>query len=377
MILSSTSLRAPRTVALRHRRIGVLMGDVGGSQAASRASVTTGDAVLAALLDRGYDAKAVFLDRDIDLALRQANIEVAYLALGGRLGANGSIQGLLQMLGIPHTGSGVLASSLAMHKVKAKEIFRLHNLPTAPYYVLHRQRLAKASDPEQALRTHHGDFGFPVVVKPVRSAAALGVAVADRPEKLVQACEQAFAVDDEVMIERFVRGVEVSVAVIGDRALGAVEIEAGDDTPLGQVRRGHANFHIPPRLAYQRYRGIVTQAVRAHQALGCRGATCVDFIVSERGNEYLLEVNTLPSLSPYGLLPKIANASGMEFEDLVESVLHGSLLPRHGRGADLGIAQSLLPMGARLASSGSSGAGRSQEVRDVHSADLGWTAKPH
>jgi D-alanine-D-alanine ligase len=180
----------------------------------------------------------------------------------------------------------------------------------------------------------HGDFGFPVVVKPVREGSSIGVAVATTPQELEAACEHAFCFDDEVLVERFVSGTEVSVAVLGDRALGAVEVvpRAGlFDYAAKHGSSGCACF-IPPRLSPERYRGLLTQAVRAHQALGCEGATRVDMIVSETGNELILEVNTVPELTPRSLLPQIAAAAGVGFADLVEAILLGAELPAARRG---------------------------------------------
>ncbi|WP_428262927.1 D-alanine--D-alanine ligase [Haliangium sp.] len=303
---------------MKNRRIGVLMGGLSSEKAISLA---TGEAVLASLIDRGYDAHPVFVDRDVDLAIRQSRIEVAFVALHGRFGEDGCVQGLLETLGIPYTGSDVLASALAMNKVKAKELFRLHNLPTPPYYVLGRED-------EVDILAYHGDFGYPVMVKPVTEGSSVGVAIARTPEELCVACERAFVFDDELLVERFVRGMEVSVAVLGQRALGAVEIDP--KRPFydfgAKYSSTQTEYHVPPRLSPERYRGVLTQAVRAHVALGCSGATRVDLIVSEIGNEYVLEVNTVPGLTPTSLLPKIASAAGMSFDDLVEAVLLGARL---------------------------------------------------
>lgn len=300
------------------RTIGVLMG---GLSSERPVSLATGEAVVAALRDRGYNVQPIFVDRDVDLAIRQANIDIAFIALHGRFGEDGCIQGLLESLGIPYTGSDVLASALAMNKVKAKEIFRLHNLPTPSYYVMHRHE-------EGDVLACHGDFGYPVVVKPVCEGSSVGVAIAHTPAALVEDCERAFRFDDQLLIERFIEGAEVSVAVLGDRALGAVEIEpesAFYDYGAKYNNKG-TRYHIPPRLGPERYRGVLTQALRAHTALGCTGATRVDLIVSPLGNEYVLEVNTVPGLTPSSLLPKIANAAGLSFEDLVEAMLKGATL---------------------------------------------------
>lgn len=306
-----------------NQRIGVLMGGLSSEKAVS---TQTGEAVVAALASLGYDVQAIYMDRDIDLILRQSHIDIAFNALHGRYGEDGCVQGLLETLGIPYTGSDVLSSALAMNKVKAKELFRLHNLPTPSYYVM-----CCDDDPVAC----HGDFGYPVVVKPVSEGSSVGVAIVHTPDELVQACERAFCFDSEVLVERFASGVEVSVAVLEDRALGAVEIAPRSkfyDYGAKYVT-GETDYHIPPRLSPERYRGLMTQALRAHRALGCGGATRVDLIVSDRGNEYLLEVNTLPGLTPTSLLPKIAHAAGIDFDQLCEKILHGARLwTQRGRG---------------------------------------------
>ncbi len=309
---------------MRDKKIGVLMG---GLSAERTVSLETGQAVCAALEERGYDVEAIFVDRDIDLVLRQRNIEAAFIALHGRYGEDGCIQGLLEILGIPYTGSDVLASALAMHKVKAKELFRLANLPTPPYHVLDRRHEANVVE-------HHRDFGFPAVVKPVAEGSSVGVEMVSDPDELAAACERAFCFDEELLVERYIAGQEVSVAVLGERALGAVEVVPRQSfyDYTAKYTRGASEYFIPPRLSPERYRGCLTQAVRAHQALGCSGATRVDMIVSDTGNEYILEVNTLPGLTPTSLLPKIAASTGLEFGELCEAILLGARLATMGRG---------------------------------------------
>jgi D-alanine-D-alanine ligase len=310
---------------MQSRRIGVLLG---GLSSERDVSLRTGEAVLAALRDRGHDVVPIYVDRDIDVALRQERIDVAFIALHGRWGEDGSVQGLLEMLGIPYTGSDVLASALAMHKGKAKELFRLHNLPTPAYYTL---RAADAAD----LASRHGDFGVPCVVKPIREGSSVGVAIVRTPAELGPAVERALCFDDELLVERFIEGKEVSVAILDDRALGAVEIapRAGFYDYANKYTRGATDYFVPPRLSPERYRGVLSQALRAHTALGCAGATRVDMMVSDSGNEFVLEVNTVPGLTPTSLLPKIADAAGISFGELCEYMLAGaSLATRRGRG---------------------------------------------
>jgi D-alanine-D-alanine ligase len=331
---------------LRLKKIGVMMG---GLSAEREISLQSGEAVYQALKEKGYNAVRIYVDRDIDLLLRQTKVDVIFNALHGRYGEDGCVQGLLEIMGIPYTGSGVLASSLAMHKVKAKELFRLHNLPTPPYYVMSRDRFVN-------LEEVHGAFGFPVVVKPAGEGSSVGVNVAEGFDGLEAACEEAFQFDDAILVERFIQGKEVHVGVLNGRALAAIEV-----TPHEKIfdfrakyTPGHADFHLPARLSPERYRGILTQAQRAYQALGCDGASRVNMIVSDLGNEYILEVNTLPGLTETSLLPKIAQHAGLSFTDLVEAILEDATLRAHGtlEHRDRRIRQVSFPGDERRSSAG-------------------------
>jgi D-alanine-D-alanine ligase len=323
------------------KRIGVLMG---GLSAEREVSMRSGEAVWLALTDRGHDVVKVFVDRDLDVAVRQTRIDVAFLALHGRYGEDGCVQGLLELFGVPYTGSSVLASALAMDKARAKEVFRQRNLPTPSHYVYDRGGTEAASAVEQ-----HGSFGFPVVVKPCCQGSSLGVSAASDEAELEAAFDLALRFDDRVLVERFAPGTEVCVAVLGGQALGAAEVAT-----RSAVYGYHAKYsnrrddvHIPPRLGRERYRGLLDLAVAAHHALGCSGLSCVDMIVSEVGNELVLEVNSLPALEPAALVPKIAHAAGLELGDLFERVLAEARL--HATGASPEPASTALPAAAGLA----------------------------
>jgi len=310
---------------MQSRKIGVLLG---GLSSEREVSLRTGEAVLVALRERGHDAVPIYVDGDLDVALRQEQPDVAFIALHGRMGEDGCVQGVLELLGIPYTGSDVLASALAMHKGKAKELFRLHNLPTPAYYTM------TAADAGE-LAAVHGDFGVPYVVKPIREGSSVGVTICRAEAELAPAVERALCFDDEILVERFISGMEVSVAILDGRALGAVEIapRAGFYDYQNKYTKGATEYFVPPRLSPERYRGVLAQALRAHAALGCRGATRVDMMVSDSGNEFVLEVNTVPGLTPTSLLPKIADAAGISFGELCELMLAGaSLASRRGRG---------------------------------------------
>jgi D-alanine-D-alanine ligase len=319
---------------MKNSRIGVLLG---GLSAERTISLRSGEAILAALAERGYHACPVFVDRDVDLVLRQSRIDVAFLALHGRYGEDGCVQGLLELLGIPYTGSGVLASGLAMNKAKAKEIFRWHNLPTAPGYVIdsagnHGGGWDLESGSVGDIAAIHGSFGFPVVVKPAGEGSSLGVELARDEMELQAAVEEALRFDDQVLVERFMEGKEISVGVLDGKPLGAVEIlpRRGLYDFQSKMTPDRSDYHLPARLSPERYRSALRLATMAHEALGCDGATRVDLIVSERGNEVILEVNTLPGLTPTSLLSRIAQGAGMGFADLVEEILTGARLRAHG-----------------------------------------------
>ncbi len=307
---------------MRRKKIGVLMG---GLSAEREVSLRTGEAIFAALRDRGHDAYRIFVDRDVDLVLRQARIDIAFLALHGRYGEDGCIQGLLEMLGIPYTGSDVLSSALAMNKVKSKEIFRLRNLPTAPYYTITHGAHGEVVE-------SHGSFGFPVVVKPACEGSSIGVSLARTPEELEAAVEEALRLGDEVLVERYMEGKELGVAILNDRPLGVIEIVPSSKFYDFQAKYSSrkTEYHFPARISPERYRGVMEQALAAHRALGCSGATRVDMIVSDKGNEAILEVNTLPGMTQTSLLPKIAHGAGISFPELCEQILSTARLWAHG-----------------------------------------------
>ncbi|MBL8602878.1 MAG: D-alanine--D-alanine ligase [Myxococcales bacterium] len=303
-------------------RVGVLLG---GISAEREVSLRSGEAIVSALASRGHDVVPILVDRDIDQTLRAAKIDVAFLALHGRYGEDGAIQGLLEWMGIPYTGSGVLASALAMDKLKAKELFRLHNIATAPYYDLTGPITAAE------LEERHGSFGFPVMVKPRREGSSIGVSRASNLEELAVAVNEALKHDDGVLVERYIRAREVHVGIVNGRVFGAIEIVSR--RPFfdyqAKTQKGLAEYYFPARLAPTRYQGVLRLAERAHAALGCSGATRVNVLVTEGENEYVLEVNTLPGMTPNSLLPKIAAGAGVDYPGLCEMILQGARLHTH------------------------------------------------
>ena len=303
---------------MKQKRIGILMG---GLSAEREVSIASGHAVHAALTERGYDVTRMFVDRDIDRVLRQEEIDLAFVALHGSYGEDGCIQGLLEWLEIPYTGPGVTQSALAMDKLKSKELFRLHNVPTPPYYCVDADQLAE-------LEEIHGSFGFPAFVKPRSQGSSLGAGRAQNHAQLRERCAEAACFERSVIVERFIEGREIAVGILDGRALGAIEIvpKLGFYDYKAKYQSGHSEYHCPARLTPTRYQNVLRIAEGATRALGASGAVRVDMLVTEGENEYVLELNTLPGMTQTSLLPKIARLAGYDFGDLCEAIVQRASL---------------------------------------------------
>ena len=301
---------------LKVKKIGVLMG---GLSAEREVSLNSGRAVHGALLERGYQAVALDVGRDIGARLAEERVEVAFICLHGRLGEDGTIQGLLEVMGIPYTGSGVLASALAMNKIFAKQVFEAKGLTITPYRVLRR---GEEFDHARA------GFGFPLVVKPSQEGSSVGVSIVRIPEEMAPALDAAFAYDDEILVEQYIKGREIQVGILADRALGAIEIVPKREFYDFEAKytAGMAEHILPAPLPVLLYEKVLRQGELAHRSLGCSGYSRVDFLVTEGSDCYLLEVNTLPGMTALSLLPEIAQGSGYRFADLVEEILCSAAL---------------------------------------------------
>jgi D-alanine-D-alanine ligase len=267
----------------------------------------------------------MFVDRDIDLAIRQTKVDVAFLAVRGRTSADGCLQGFLELHGLPYTGSGVLAAGLAMNRAKTKDILRLFNLPVAPGYVLRGNYQGNLADV-------HGSFGFPVVVRPVNAALLWGGTLARDEMELESALDDVFRLDDRALVERFLQGRPVSVGILNGVALGMVEVpRAGGWTGLRSVAARGQELCSPVRLSRERHDSVLRLATSAYEAIGCEGPACVEMLVSERLNETIVDVDTSPLLLPASPLPLVAGQAGLEYHEFIEEILRGAHLQARGR----------------------------------------------
>lgn len=292
---------------------------MGGLSAEREVSLKSGAAVHKALLARGFDAVTVDVGRDLSKRLAEEKIEVAFVCLHGRYGEDGAVQGLLELMGIPYTGSGVLASALAMDKIFAKKIFAASGLTITPYVVF---RKGDAPDPAKI------PFGFPVVVKPSREGSSVGVSIVKAAEELSGAMESAFCYDSEILVEKYVKGREIQVGILNEKGIGAIEIVPKNEFYDFEAKYtdGMATHIMPAPLPGDQYDGLLRAGETAHAALGCSGYSRVDFIVTEGKEAYLLEVNTLPGMTSLSLLPEIAQHAGVGFEELVERIIRSASL---------------------------------------------------
>ncbi|HZV83245.1 MAG TPA: D-alanine--D-alanine ligase [Geobacteraceae bacterium] len=295
---------------LKSKKIAVLMG---GLSAEREVSLKSGTAVHQALSERGYDAVAIDVDRNLAARLADSRAEVAFVCLHGRYGEDGAVQGLLELLAIPYTGSGVLASALAMDKIFAKKIFAAAGLTITPYVVARQvDRVDSSSLP----------FPLPVVVKPSREGSSVGVSIVKSAGELPEKLGLAFGYDREVLIEKYVRGREIQVGILDGAAIGAIEIVPKNEFYDFEAKYtdGMATHIMPAPLPETEYAALLRLGELAHGALGCSGYSRVDFIVTPSGESYLLEVNTLPGMTALSLLPEIAQHAGLCFAELVERI---------------------------------------------------------
>lgn len=294
------------------KRIAVLMG---GLSAEREVSLASGAAVHGALLARGYDAVAIDVGRDLAQVLLRERVGAAFIALHGRYGEDGCVQGLLELMKIPYTGSGVLASALAMHKLYSKQAFGAAGILTAPFHPVRRgQRFSPGELP----------FGLPLVVKPVQEGSSVGISIVREESGLEAALELAFRYDDEILVEQFIGGREVQVGILDDRPLGAIEIVPKKEFYDFEAKYtdGMAEHIFPARLEPALYQRALETGLAAHRALGCRCYSRVDLLVTPEGDCYVLEVNTLPGMTALSLLPEIAaKGGGLCFETLVERII--------------------------------------------------------
>ncbi|WP_371371336.1 D-alanine--D-alanine ligase [Sporomusa aerivorans] len=305
---------------MKNKKIAVVMG---GPSAEREVSLNTGRAILTALQEKGFNAVGIDLDpRHFVEQLRQEQIDIVFNAIHGLYGEDGLLQGTLEMLGIPYTGSGVLASAIAMDKAVTKRLFIAEGIPTPRSQFYSKQDGDYPAIAAEILST----FGVPVVVKAAAQGSSIGVVIVDDAADIEAAIREAFKYSDHIIIEEFIKGKELTVSILGTdnpEALPIIEIvpQSGRYDYTSKYTKGATEYIVPARLRAEVTDNVQQIAVKAYKLLGCRGIGRVDVMLNTENQPYILEINTIPGMTATSLVPKAAAAVGISFAELCERIL--------------------------------------------------------
>ncbi|AVH35208.1 D-alanine--D-alanine ligase [Pseudomonas monteilii] len=299
-------------------RVAVLYG---GKSAEREVSLKSGAAVIDALTTAGVDVVAIDVGDDLLDRLQSEKIDRAFIILHGRGGEDGSMQGLLECLGIPYTGSGILASALAMDKLRTKQVWQSLGIPTPRHAVL-----ASESDCLQAST----ELGFPLIVKPAHEGSSIGMAKVNSAQELVAAWQDAAKYDSQVLVEQWIHGPEFTIAVLRGQvlppiALGTPHVFYDYDA---KYIANDTQYRIPCGLDSDKEQELIDLTARACDAIGIEGWGRLDVMQDEQGRFWLLEVNTAPGMTDHSLVPMAARAAGLDFQQLVLAILAESVATR-------------------------------------------------
>ncbi len=304
---------------LKQQKIAVLMG---GTSAEREVSLNSGNAVLNALRTQGYDAHPVDPKEVPVLELKQQGFERAFNILHGRGGEDGIIQGALEQIGLPYTGCDVMTSALTMDKMRTKMLWKGFGLPIAEMEIVTKENVTELNPSKIVER-----LGLPLMVKPSREGSSVGLTKVNAVEELTVAVETALECDDTVLIEEWLSGVEMTVPVLDNQVLPAVQI-----IPDGEFYDYHAKYIsdntqyiCPAPLSKAREEELHRLVKAAYDAVGCRGWSRIDVMTDSKGEFRLVEVNTTPGMTNHSLFPKSAATVGYTFEKLVEKILELSV----------------------------------------------------
>ena len=291
-----------------NKKIGVLMG---GLSSEREISLSTGNSVVEAMTRKGLKAFPIDVDRNIATALRE--IDLAFIALHGTYGEDGCIQGVLEYLKIPYTGPGVTGSALAYDKLKTKEILKFHGIPTADYEVFYKNQ-------NQPIKR---SLDLPVVVKPTNQGSSFGVSIVNTEDQWESALESAFEYSEEIIVEKFIGGRLLAIGMKGEMPMPIVHIspKSGFYDYEAKYTSGKTEYLCPANLSKHEKNKCNEVSIKTFKVLRGRGLPRVDIILDDEGTPYVLEMNTIPGMTPTSLLPMAALKMGMDFDDLVLEIL--------------------------------------------------------
>ncbi len=302
---------------LKKEKIGVLMGGVSSER---DISLISGKTVYEALLRNGYEVIPLDLNGENAIKpIKTAGISLAFIALHGRYGEDGTVQRMLESLSIPYTGSGVKASKLAMDKIASRQIFAKNRIPVPEYRVYEFIKGGKG----RFQRGIAEELTFPVVAKPAAQGSSIGLTIVKRKEGLKRAIETALEFGNKVIIEQYIKGREITVGVLNEKPLPVIEIRPKTQfyNYRAKYRKGMTQYLVPAPIGKKEYDAAGNIALASHKALGCRDFSRVDMILADSGEIKVLEVNTIPGLTAASLLPRAARAKGIDYTDLCVKIL--------------------------------------------------------
>jgi len=297
-------------------KVAVLMG---GWSAEREVSLNSGNAVLKALVQQGINAIGIDVNRDICKELREADYSHVFNMMHGRGGEDGVVQGVLELLKIPYTGSGVLGSALAMDKLRCKQIWQALSLPTPEY-----KELNSAEDCEAAIE----QLGLPVMIKPVLEGSSIGISKVNTHEEMQPAWELAKKCGGTIIAEKFIQGEEYTAAILGDRVLPMIRLQTEHDFYDYQAKyvSDDTQYICPCGLSEKYETELANMMLQAFKAVMAKGWGRVDFMLDSDNKPWLIEVNTVPGMTDHSLVPMAAKHAGISFEELVLNILQGAFV---------------------------------------------------
>ena len=313
-------------IRIREKKKSLKIGVISGGISSERdISLLTGKNIYRSLLESGYNA--LFIDLKDDFYSKLKEINLAFLAIHGRYGEDGTAQGLLELMKIPYTGPGVLASAIAINKIMSKKILIYENIPTPEYIELNS---ASGEDLKKMVSVIEKKFDYPIVVKPNSEGSTIGVNIVQKKDQLKHAVEEAVKYDNKILVEEYIKGRELTVSIIGREpvALPIIEIKpkSGFYDYKSKYTKNMTRYIVPAELDKKVANRVSEMALKCHRVLECSGISRVDFILDDTGNAYVFELNTMPGMTATSLVPKAAKAAGIDFALLVEIILDSASL---------------------------------------------------
>lgn len=296
---------------------------MGGLSEEREVSLRSGAGVYDALKKSGYQVKTLDMNRDNLWKIKEMKPDVVFIALHGKYGEDGTVQGYLDILGIPYTGSGAETSAICMNKVTAKKIFCYEGIPTADFMIINKYDYKREHLDTAGIASR---LGLPLVIKVPTQGSSIGVYITRKESDIAPFIEQAFAYDDQILLEKFIEGPQLTVTVLGNESpqvLPIIEITAANEFYDYEAKYtpGKCEHIIPARISPELSQKVNEISENVYKTFKCRGYARVDFMIDENGNPYVLEINTIPGMTAMSLVPDAARAAGINYTDLCDRIV--------------------------------------------------------